>query len=127
MCELTMRASLLEMPGAAEGRAEKDPKSARSGSRWKLTLCRAANTSREQPGPGQAGTFWPRLHEAPARSGWVSPLLSPPAQQTKLVLESFGESQMLVVGLLTEWFVGHHCDQLSVCLFRVLSDLTHMQ
>ena len=36
---------------------------------------------------------------------------------------------MLVVGVLTEWFVGHHwhCDQLSVFLVSARSDLTHMQ
>ena len=85
MCELTMRASLLEMPGAAEGRAEKDPKSARSGSRWNLTLCRAA-------GPDQAGTSRPRLHEAPARPGWLTGSSLSHRPTNKLVLESFGES-----------------------------------
>ena len=88
MCELTMRASLLEMPGAAEGRAEKDPKSARSGSRWNLTLCRAAgpDLARDLQAPPSRGSGSTRLAD------WLLSLSLSHRPTNKLVLESFGES-----------------------------------
>ena len=92
MCELTMRASLVEMPGAAEGRAEKDPKSARSGSRWNLTLGRAgglgqAGPHRDLQAPPSRGSGSARL--AGWLAGWLGSCLSLSHRPTnKLVLES---------------------------------------
>ena len=82
----------------------------------------ALSNSEHKPGAAGAGAgrdllATPSRGSGSVRLGLAGSLTAPPGQQTKLVLESFGESQMLVVGLLTEWFVGHHCDQLSVCLF----------